>query len=472
LRSLIRQQGHRRSSFLIFAIPFVIYLACLNSVWGTDHPTSIVDLDYAIYANHSFALGKVGEYSPNSVDTFPYHGYFYTASAPGTAVLAYPFVAAGFFLQGGFTIFGWVLLLSETFVALANALAVHVLYRVSRDFFCGERASSIVALCYGFSTISWPYTTYFFQSDVSALFVLLGVYFALDATRPNREGELRILKLVMCGFSLGTALTVDYVTVFLVPLFALYFLAQKGSVFRRAARSASFLAAASVGGILVLLYNLVSFGNPLLSSEQLYLKSPGLLSGFSFFLPLGLFLNSLTPLRGVFLFTPALFAAVKGFYLRLRPSSFDPRFLLLLVLSLGIVIPYSMWYGPTAGPSYGPRYLVPAMPLLLLPVGPLIESGKRKTAFVFFLAYAAGVVINGFGAMTGVVPPDLEWLSSPFLNVAVPDLASGALDTWWVTAAGPYWPLPAGLILAAPILWAAVLLMRRGEPEALRSEPS
>ncbi|MGD1055312.1 MAG: glycosyltransferase family 39 protein [Nitrososphaerales archaeon] len=456
-------------------MPFLVFLVCLNGIWAADHPTSFIDLDYAIWANHAFSVGKVGEFTPNSIDLFQYKGAYYSASAPGTAILAYPFVALGFYLEGGFTLFGKVLLLSEVFVALVNALAVYVLYRIAKNFFCSERAAIFVAFAYAFSTISWPFATFLFQSDVSALFVLLALYFALNAVR-KAEGRNQplIRNFLLCGLAIGAALTVDYVDGILVPVFLGYLIvASSGSISNRIKGAVSFLLTSLIGVLLLALYNYSSFGTFYTSSEQLYQHSPGLFSSFSFFLPRGLFLNLFTPLRGLFFYSPIMAAGLFGIYKQFKSSSFNRNSLFILLVFLAIVIPYSMFYGPAAGNSFGPRYLIPAMPLLLLPIGSVIDDSHGKwtgaVLWLLYLLYSVGVSINGLAALEGAIPPTMQWFSSPLISDVLPALARGQLDTWWVHQVGPLWPCIVLLILSLAIVAPALVWRLQESGERARS---
>ncbi|QQG49404.1 MAG: glycosyltransferase family 39 protein [archaeon] len=434
---------------LVFLLPLAVYFVTLNGFWATDHPSSLIDLDWAIYAHHSFAIGQVGDFQKNSVDIFAYNGSYYSASAPGAAILAFPFVALGFYLQGGFAVFGYVLPTSELFVAIANSLAAFVLYRIGKDFFFGELAAAFVAFSYAFSTISWPFATFFFQSDVSALFVLSSVYFLLSASKgepghPSRDA-------LLCGVSVGVALTVDYVDGILIfPILGYLLLGSKGPRAARLERGVLFTMASAAGVLLLFAYNYASFGNPFAASEQVYLGGAGVLGAFSFPLLDGAYLNLFTPLRGIFVYSPVLLVGVVGLLGSLRPSKFDSRVAMLLVLFLCIFVPYSMWYAPTAGNSYGPRFLVAAIPLLLIPAGFILEtlrSALRRS--LVYLLYLAGVVLSGLASFVGAVPPDQMWFSSPFVKDVVPAIFALQLDPWWASQSGPAAWVVIGVVLGA-----------------------
>src|SRR5271169_3597515 len=202
------------AGLLVFSSAFLFYLLTLNSVWATDHTTSFLQLDWSIWTHHSFVLGSGSSFQPNTVDDFKFNGNYYSALAPGTAILALPFVGVGFILDGHFTVFGYALMSSEVFVALANSVAAFLVYAIGRFFF-SKRTSVFLAFVYAFSTISWPFATYFFQSDVSAMFDLLAVYFAIKVTRSDGR---KLSDAVLAGISVAAALTTDYVNVILIPI--------------------------------------------------------------------------------------------------------------------------------------------------------------------------------------------------------------------------------------------------------------
>jgi len=436
------------AGLLIFLSAFLVYLLTLNSVWATDHTTSFLQLDWSIWTHHSFALGSgSGGFQPNSVDDFEFDGNYFSALAPGTAVLALPFVGVGFALDGHFTVFGYAMLASEVFVALANSVAAYLVYALGRFFFA-KRTSALLAFAYAFSTISWPFATYFFQSDVSAMFDLLAVYFVVRATR---DGRLR--DAVLAGLSIATALTTDYVNAILIPILGGYFvLSLHGWGRRRLAwLSAGFLLASLVGVLLVGLYNDAIFGTPFHTTEQVYLGSSTPLGEFSTPLYLGVYINLFSPLRGLFLFTIFLVLGVFGLARMLRHGRYEREGLLLLACFLGIFLPYSAWYDVVGGAAFGPRFLVSAIPFLIVPAGLVIEEGGRAMRALAFVLYAVGAVINGVGAVTSVLAPTTSYGLSPFLDATLPSFLKGGIDVWWLSFVHGYWPLPAGLVIAAAL---------------------
>jgi hypothetical protein len=456
------------TGLLIFIATLVVYVLSLNGVWAVDHATSFLELDYSMWTRHSFILGS-GSFKPNSVDDFEYNGNWYSALAPGTPILALPLVAVGFILDGQFTVFGHATVLSELFVALTNALAASLVYLVGRFFF-DKKISAFLAFVYAFSTISWPFAAYFFQSDVSAMFCLMAVYFTIRATR---YPELRLSDAAIAGIAVAVGMLVDYIDAIFLPIILLYIVlllrGRKESFVRPAI---AFASTAALGLVLIGLYNYVNFGDPLRGTEQLYLHASSLLTEFSYPLNLGVYLNLFSPYRGLFVYSIFLVMGVFGFYEMLKRSRYNKEAVLLLACFLGIFIPYSMWYDPSGGEGFGPRFLVAAIPFLVLPAGIVIERGDRKTRVLAYVLYGVGVVMNGIAGLTSAVTPMYNPNVSSFLTWTLPLFLRGGMDTWWLQYVGRAWPVPSAVIIGFALFVPALssYLIDRGESKRTMAE--
>jgi hypothetical protein len=439
--------------FLIFVFVFLVFEISINSVWATDHATSFVKLDYAMLSNHSVVLGHVSSVPPWTVDDFSYRGQNYSALAPGTPILALPFMAAAFALEGGFTAYGPALLSSETFVAIAGAVAAYLVYKIGALYF--KRSTSIfLGLAFAFSTICWPFATYFFQSDVSAMLVLCAAYFALKA---GRASGAAVAVTLISGIAVGVSFAVDYVNVVIIPILLVFLVIKKWESKRSMIMAAAALVVGALPGLALMgAYNLAIFGNPLMSTEQAYLGST-LLGEFSTPLPYGLALNLVSLSRGIFAFAPFAILGVLGYWDALRSSGPKGEFLLMLAIFLGILLPYSAWYDPYGGISFGPRFLVAGIPFLLIPAGFIIEQVKRTRTFLIYAVYAAGAVINGMGAFVSAVPPSTGFDVSPITSFVLPNFVTGGFDSLWAAYLGHEWFVGAFLILslgvAIPVYW-------------------
>lgn len=443
----------------IFLCALLVYAFSLNGVWTADHPTSLLQLAYSLWSKHTLALGKVGYFSPETVDDFVYKGSFYSALAPGAAFLAQPFVGLGFTLDGGYNPFGSSMFLSELFVAVCNAAAAYLVFKLASIYF-SQKTSAFVAFAYAFSTITWPFATYFFESDVSAMLDVLAVYLAI---RMARSRSTRLAYAVPCGAALGVALTVDYINGILVPIvsvFLLYSFRERLAGFTKA--FAGFLLASSTGVLALALYNQAAFGNPFLTTEQAYQHTSSLLGSFSYPLLDGLYLDLFSPLRGVFVYCPILILGALGFYFIPRRRELVSEGLLLAACFLGFLIPYAMWYNAVGGEAFGQRFLIPAIPFLLIPAGFLIEAKKPGIVAVAYLLYGVGVVFNGIAGVTFAIPQEDAVSHFPFLTTVLPRFLEGQLDTWWWRESGSGWWVVALLVIASALVlpWTTSRLLR------------
>jgi hypothetical protein len=436
------------AGLLIFLSAFIIYSLSLNSVWATDHTTSFLQLDWAILVHHSFVVGSGGSFHPNTVDDFEFGGNYYSALAPGTAILALPFVGVGFLLDGHFTVFGYALILSELFVAIINSIAAYLVYAVGRFFF-SKKTSAFLAFAYAFATISWPFATYFFQSDVSAMFDLLAVYFIIRVTGSD---DRKLRDAVLAGIAVAGALTTDYVNVIFIPIIMGYLLLSLRRKGHLARLSLGFLLASLVGILLIGLYNETIFGTAFHTTEQVYLNSSTPFGEFSYPIFEGVYLNLISPLRGLLVFSIFLILGIFGYVDMLKQKKYRVEALFLFACFLGVFLPYSAWYDPTGGAAFGPRFLISAIPFLLLPAGLVIETGSRRMRATAFILYAVGVVINGMAGITSALAPTQNYGTFPFLSSTLPSFLSGGIDVWWLSYVHSYWPIPAVLLIALALV--------------------
>lgn len=435
------------AGLLVFLTTLIVYTFCLNGVWAVDHATSFLELDYALWAHHSFALGSASSFTPGTVDDFIYKGSYYSALAPGTAILGLPFAGVGFLLDGHFTLFGYSTVTAEFFVAIANAVAATIVYLLGRLLSFDKRVSVFLGFAYAFSTISWPFATYFFQSDVSAMFCLLAVYLTLRAVRIPSE---RITDALGAGLAVSVAMLVDYINAVFLPILFLFLVFSLRRARGRLVRIAgSFAFSGLLGIIMIGLYNYASFGSPLRGSEQLYLNASSVFAEFSYPLYSGAYLNLFTPYRGLFVFDIILVLGLVGFYEMFRGSLYRNEATLFLVCFLAIFVPYSMWYDPTGGEGFGPRFLVAAIPFMLLPAGVVLQKADRKMWVLAYLMYLVGVFINGVAGVTQAVTPMYSDGTFPFLQWTFPLFLRDGLDTWWSRyLTGPSRLVPAHVIIA------------------------
>ena len=452
-----------REGLLIFIVVFVVFELSINGIWATDHGISFTQLDYALWHDHSVGLKSAAMVPPWTVDDFLYKGENYSALAPGTPFLALPFLGVAFTINGGYTSWGPSLPLSETFVALMGAGAACLVYLIGRMFF-RRSTSAFLALTFAFSTVCWPFATYFFQSDVSAFFVLLTAYFALRVSRAPGSGTALSL---LSGLAAGIAFSVDYVNAVLLPFIVAFLLVSKRSSKGAMARSAiAFIVGTLPGLAAIAAYNYAIFGNPFTTTEQYFNGQSSVFASFTNPIYSGLELDLFSLSRGLFVYSPILALGVMGYFDAFRRGGNRRETLLLLGMFLCILLPYAAWYQPDGGVGFGPRFLVAAIPFLLLPAGYILEFIQGRLLWGVYAALVAGVVINGLGALVSAIPPQTPSNVSPLTDTIIPRLVVGNINVWWISDVGSYWPFAMAALIATaaavPIAWYEILRRREG----------
>ena len=287
-------------------------------------------------------------------------GYLFSKYGPGQPVAAAPLYALGRyalrkvlpltddrdFLVGRF----FTLLLP----ALATALTGALLCRWAALLYGSARMGVALALLFGLGTLAWPYSRFFFSEPLFTACLVLAAL-AIRTRHP-----------LLAGLALGYAVFTRVGGAALLPAFGLYawlvFAVDGGNVqtFKRFGWMA-------LGGLpfalLLLAYNWVRFRA---LTEQGYASE-----GFTGNLLVGLYGLLLSPGKSVFLYVPLLLAlpwAIVPFARRYRPEA-----ALVGALAAITLLQSALWWIWWAGWGWGPRFLVPLMPFLILMLGVLLE---------------------------------------------------------------------------------------------------
>ena len=415
-------------AYLSFFIPLLVYIVTLNGVFQSDYPTSVLGTQWAMWKYHSFSLGPPGGLIVQTVDKGLFNGQYYSAISPGLAILSFPFAVLGFILDGNvLDTFGRALLLDELFLGITAAIAVSITYKICR-FYAGPLPSFIAALTLAFGTSVWPFTTMTFVQDASLPFSVLAVYLVLRYTKGERKSSAQ---LVLAGASLGISFFVEYVAALLIVPILAYLILSKVRTRDATFAFGGFL----IGPLLQLSYNYEVLGNPLLFPEQLKGDSSQSLLGR--FDPIGMTLHAVlyigSPYRGLLFFSPVVIAGVYGLYRMYNSDDMKLDAILFVALFLAVLLPYSAWQDWTGGQVYGPRFLILGLPYLIIPISVIMAKGRSvslKSGFV--LLFALSSFVEGTGALTTAISVAGSSFTSPPIQLNIPWLLEGKLDSWWV----------------------------------------
>jgi hypothetical protein len=229
-------------------------------------------------------------------------------------------------------------------------------------------------LLYGLATLAAVYSQSFFSEPLSALCLLAAGYFLLRFRTSARTPDV-----MLAGAALGVALLTRIANFIVVPLFGSILLASCRPGRSRGARrwiihswrpALAFTIPLVLGALVVAAYNLLRFGSPLQTGyHSLETFSNPLLSGL-----VGLLFS---PGKGLFLYSPILILAAVSFPSFLRRHRAEA--LLTAGISAAYAFLYASWFAWHGGHSWGPRFLVPALPFLVLTLVPsLVWTGQSR----------------------------------------------------------------------------------------------
>ena len=289
-----------------------------------------------------------------------------------------------------------------------SALSVGIFFLVCRTFNFNQRVSITLAILFGFTTILWAYSQTSLNSVPSSLFVLTGFYFVRKFIC-----KTNYLHLTLGSIFLGLAfLTRQDAIFFIVPIFFYLILYTKKSRIKKiifysiplalsygihryipSIRFDNTLTNGEIG-------NLSNIGFTPISSNVVAAQLHNQLAGFPILtslleypLHIGGFGLLFSPGLGLLIFCPVLlliFLSFPDFFKRNKPEC-----ILFIVFFGSFIFHYGTldtWHGLVA---WGPRYLLPLVPFLILTIGACIEKRQHFTfKSSLIILGAVGILIN------------------------------------------------------------------------------
>ncbi|MGH2544467.1 MAG: hypothetical protein ACRDIB_16875, partial [Ardenticatenaceae bacterium] len=477
---------------------FLLFFSLAMVGWnGTLHSSDGLAL-YAV----SDALARYGRFDIESIrwinlqqGTFGPDGLLYSRKGLATSVLALPLTWLGLTLPKIGPLHTALLL-----TPLLHALTALYLYHTVRRAVpaSGRRRAMLIALLWALGSMALPYIKTFHNEPAVAL-ALIAALFHLLIFRDTGS----ITAAAAVGGWLGLSLLARAANAVVFPLYGFALLAYThtphptrsgqpqgivpipstplpsplstrlwsrvtGRLFSRPvwAPTMAFAAPILLAGILYLWYNWYRFGNPLDS---------GYIAGedFSAIWWQGILGLTVSPGRGLLWYTPWLPFALVGARRLWRRDPVIP--LLVLGSALLYVLLYGKWYLWSGGFAWGPRFLVPLLPLLAFLVAPLLirpgRSGRSGKSLLWATALL-GVLINLVGVLWDFDPHQQALIASGLPLFApetffqlrfaqIPGVlrlglqSPGAIDLAWSVGGYIDWPV---LILTLLLVMTGVLV--------------
>jgi hypothetical protein len=420
---------------------------------------SRVYLALAIADDHSFRIDRSLALYGDNLDKARRGGHHYSDKPPGTAFLLAPF--AWLLRRGGASE-----LATLTFGLRIVGLSLPVvgfwwLVLPWFDTWSGSRARAIAVVAAGALGTNFAIYSTHLYGHVPAGVLLFLAFLAARCADPSRGPALALKRGALAGALAGLAFLNDFVVMFAVAVLALYALRAPERSLRR---GLGFLLGLAPCLIAWMGYNWLCFGGPLQTGFQHLVGrvdevfGPAYRTGFFGIqppdptAPLGMLFS---PARGVLFLSPVLALAPVGFWRQIRYREQRGDALVGLAVALAVFAFAATTVDWRGGWGIGTRYLVPAIPFLLVGVAGSIRDRRAADAdtLVFGGLALVGILLSSLAAATSPIFP--QEFRNPLFTLAWPlardDLLATHLGTRW-PAPRLGWLPPAAALLAAAVL--------------------
>ncbi|MBX3001613.1 MAG: hypothetical protein KF893_24030 [Caldilineaceae bacterium] len=364
----------RSIAFLVICFLYSCYLLTYTGVMQSSDGLSMFATAESIVrrgevdTNQLLWMGlQQGSFGPD--------GDLYSRKGPGMTLLALPFI----WLARQWSALGLVqaaLLLNPLLTAWTAGLLYRAVVRLAWSRFIAV----VTALAFGLATLAWPYTQTFFSDPVAA-WGLFGAFYGILAFSQSRRKRY----LFLGGLAWGIAYLARSINLITLPVYVLalaavisdWGLVTGDKEFKRVARFPItspqslitnhlrewiiFALPIFIAGIVSLWWNWLRYGSVW---ETGYVESESFSANWFF----GLYGLLIGPARGILWYSPVILLAGLG----IVPLWRSARWLLLTCLGIALIylVLYAKWYMWHGGYSWGPRFLVPALPFVMLITAP------------------------------------------------------------------------------------------------------
>ncbi len=322
----------------------------------------------------------IDAYAGGTGDVGVFHGHLYSDKAPGLAFLSVPLehVVRGIGLTSQADDTHAIHVLAIFGCLIPAALLLVMLSRFVERYQPGRGVA--VAMMLGLGSLLLPFSTLFF-SHVLAACLGFAAYYLLWLERGRRNDPVL---LGGAGVLAGLAVTTEYPLAILACLLGAYVIRRPNAVKRGLLYGAGLL----VGIAPLLLYDWWAFGSPThVSYSNVAANHVGLfgLVGLKPHVALDLLFGA----RGLFTLTPVVAVAVAGIVLLYRDGRRSEAWT-AAVVGLAYLVYNASYYLPYGGWTPGPRFLIPVIPFIALP---LASALRRLPVLTVVLAVVSAAMM-------------------------------------------------------------------------------
>jgi hypothetical protein len=321
-------------------------------------------------------------------------------------------------------------------------------------------------------TVSLPYSSNFYSHELVAafLFVAFALLFLYSRQRAGRWA------LPAAGALLGLSFLTEYTVALVIAIIGLYGL----WLLRADARSLGLLCLGGVAPLAALFtYNYICFGSALdtgYTHDFCWTAAQGAgFSGFTYPRLGPLWDLTLGTYRGLFNMSPFLLLAVPGAAFMVR-RGFRLEAAVCVVVAATFILAISAYWGWNGGRTDGPRYLVPIVPFVALPVVFWLDGiGRSIPGWALTIAIAGWSLFATWAQFLAGDTFPYSWLRDPLFDYSLPQLAGNHLESnagLFLGLSGWVSLLPLTVLLALVVAWQVRPSVDARELERRSREPA
>ena len=378
----------RRAAGLIAVAALCIYISTAGGGLTSVDAVMTYEVTKNLVSHGTSSFDVVGLNHHRGVD-----GRYYSPFGIGQSIFSIPFYVVGQSARQWFGLrLGRPETLDKSAVALGSTVAAAGIVWVAY-LFAWRLSGSLVGACrtalaLGFGTLVWPYSKFGFNAALTGWCLTAGIYSAWVGVRLDRR------RLVAwSGIWLACAFLTRHEMAVAAVLVAAWIAFETRRDWRLLTGRLVWLGVPLAAAFAFWLwYNFTRFGHPFdtgnlgpdLALDQQFMLDQSILVGLR-----GLLFS---PGRSLFVYAPLTVAGV------LALPSLARRDRSTAVLFAGVLVSFLVLYGSLRYwdglRGYGPRYLVPVLPILIIPLVWWLEPGNSRWRRALLWVVALSVVVQ------------------------------------------------------------------------------
>lgn len=416
-----------KKEILIFLIIFTCYIYFFHLA---PHVNSLsrYNLVFSIVYEGNF---NIDSYHENTIDKSLYKGHYYSDKAIGTSLFALLpcWLIKISKLPIGINFIYYLLRVLS--VSLPSALFAVLFYKFIELFNPITKHNIWLTLTLFLGTLCYPYSTLFFGHQQAAIFCFIS--FSLIYLIKNNYIPL-FVGIILAGFFSGLALITEYTSIFIIIplLFYLFFYLKKlYHLVQNIYHLILYPIAAFLPISLLLIYNYICFEDPfaigyMYQVPQIAKEAMGI-KFFGLELPkLDILYNILfSSYRGLFYTSPVLLLSIPGFYYFYQEKHLRMEFFVCLISVVTFILlnsSFAAWHG---GYGIGPRYIIPALPFMILPIIFTLKKNRYYFKIFIFLSFVSIVMM----LLAVMVDPEVpQFFDNPIFDYTLPRIFNNNID--------------------------------------------